>query len=64
MTTINYTPGTKVWVRLEGQKKLAVFKGPVPSLWGGTVYSVTVGTKEIALDPDSILGVYGSTKRH
>lgn len=35
MTTINYTPGTKVWVRLEGQKKLAVFKGPVPSLWGG-----------------------------
>ena len=35
MTTINYTPGTKVWVRLEGQKKLAVFKGPVPDLWGG-----------------------------
>lgn len=35
MTTINYTPGTKVWVRLEERKKLATFKGPVPDLWGG-----------------------------
>ena len=34
-TVINYTPGTKVWVRLEGKKMLAVFKGPVPALWGG-----------------------------
>ena len=64
MTNINLAQGTKVWVRLEGQKKLAVFKGPVPDLWGGTVYSVAVGKREIALDPDSILGVYGSTKRH
>ena len=41
MTTINYTPGTKVWVRLEGQKKLAVFKGPVPSLWGGGPFTAS-----------------------
>lgn len=64
MANINLAQGTKVWVRLEGQKKLAVFKGPVPDLWGGTVYSVAVGKREIALDPDSILGIYGSTKRH
>lgn len=64
MVTINYSPDTKVWVRLEGKKKMGVFKGPAPSLWGGSLYCVTVGGKELALDPDSILGIYGSSKRH
>ena len=35
MTTINYKSGTKVWVRLDGKRKLAVFKEQLPELWGG-----------------------------
>lgn len=60
---INYTPGTKVWVRLEGKKKLTVFKGPVPALWGGRLYCVVVGKKELALTADSIVDVYEPKKK-
>ncbi len=41
MTTINYKSGTKVWVRLDGKRKLAVFKEQLPELWGGGVFAAS-----------------------
>ena len=63
MTTINYKSGTEVWVRLDGKRKLAVFKEQLPELWGGRLCSVVVGSREITVDPDSIIDIYEGKKR-